>query len=287
MRTVLTLAAALSLTGCMMGDFGSSDRFQTDFHYSWELRPGGHINVESFNGSVEITGWDENRVEVTGTKYASTEEVRDQIKIETRNSPELVELRAVKPSTHFGNMGARFTIHAPRTAIADRVTTSNGAIRVRDLASTPRLKTSNGSIRAENVGGNLDARTSNGAIDVDSSGGDLVLNTSNGRIHAENILGACDASSSNGSVDLDFRKAPKSDVHAHTSNGGVSLHLPAGTNARVEAHTSNSGVTSDFDLAGRDSESRNHAEGNIGSGGPLLRLESSNGHIRITKGGAE
>src|SRR4051812_2393305 len=178
MRSLL-LFASLGLIGCMDGEFGSSDRYQADFHYTYDLQPGGRINIESFNGSVEITGWDDNKVEVRGAKYASTEEMRDRIKIEARNSAESIDLRAIRPSGRFGNMGARFIVHVPRTAILDRISTSNGSIRVRDVASAAHLTTSNSRILAENLTGDLDARTSNGAIEVDNIGGALRLKTSN------------------------------------------------------------------------------------------------------------
>jgi GH25 family lysozyme M1 (1,4-beta-N-acetylmuramidase) len=99
MRNVLTIAAALSLTGCQLVDMGSSDRYTTDFHYSYEMRPDGRINAETFNGGIDISGWDQNKVEITGTKYGSSEALRDAVKIDLHNTPDGVEIRAVKPSS--------------------------------------------------------------------------------------------------------------------------------------------------------------------------------------------
>src|SRR5947208_13589063 len=116
LRSAFVLASALLLGGCIIDDFGPSDRYQSDFHYTYDLQPGGRVNAESFNGSIEITGWDQNKVEITGTKFASTEEMRDAIRIEIHNTPGSIDIRAVKPSTRVGSMGARYTMHVPNTA---------------------------------------------------------------------------------------------------------------------------------------------------------------------------
>src|ERR1700690_3738389 len=98
MRFAFALVAALLLSGCIIDDFDNSGRYQADFHYTCDLQPDGRVNAESFNGSIEITGWDQNKVEITGTKFASTEQLRDAIKIEVQDTPGSVDIRAVKPS---------------------------------------------------------------------------------------------------------------------------------------------------------------------------------------------
>lgn len=306
------MAAGLLLSGCVgdFGDFGPSDRYQTDFHYSYDIAPNGRVNVESFNGSIEISGWDENKVDISGTKYASTEQMRDALKIETHNTEDSVDVRSIRPSSSMGSMGTRYVIRVPRKAQLDRITTSNSSIRIHDVASAAHLKSSNGSIRVGNVSGDVEARTSNSSIELDSVRGNAALKTSNGRIHAENISGGCDAETSNssisihlenapstplrlvtsnGSIELAMDKAPKSDIRAETRNSSITLRLPASTSARVTAETSNSSITSDFDVHSElQGESRkNHLEGVIGGGGPRIDLSSSNGHIRIMKGSGD
>jgi hypothetical protein len=308
MHTVLVVAAAISLTGCEFGDMGPSDRYQSDFHYTYEMQPTGRINAESFNGAIEISGWDQNKVEITGTKYASTEALRDAVKIDVHNTPEMVEIRAVKPSSmRMGNMGARFTIHVPRKAMLDRITTSNGTVKVRDVESAAHLKSSNGSINVTNVSGDVDAHTSNGSVEADTIRGSATLKTSNGRIRAEGVSGALEAEtsnssitarldtgpaattklvSSNGSIELTMGSAPKGDIRVETRNNSIKLHLPADTAAHVVADTSNGSISSDFSVAskGDGDERKKHMDGVIGAGGPTIELSTSNGSIHILKG---
>jgi hypothetical protein len=305
MRLVSVLLLSVLLIGCDFEDFGPSDRYKEDFHFT--LKPADRLSVDNFNGSVEIEGWDEPTIEVTGVKYASTEDLLKTMKVEVHEMGSVTELRTVRQDTFRGNRGARYLIRAPRKTIVDRVLSSNGSVRVHDMQSAANVHTSNGPIRIENVSGGVDAVTSNGAIDLDTVSGRLHLHTSNGRIRAEYITGQCDAETSNGAVTLRFKDAPsgptrihtsngsvdlalfespKDEIHAETSNGSISVELPGDVSAHVNARTSNS-VSSDFDVTGNvfDNE-KHHLEGNIGAGGPLIELTTHNGGIHLRKGSA-
>ena len=304
-RIAAAVAATVVMTGCEFGDVGPSDRFQADFHYTYDLAPNGRINAESFNGPIEISGWDQNKVEIIGAKYGATESLRDSVKVDVHNTPDAVDIRASKGAATTENMGARITMHVPRTAALDRITTSNGIIKIRDVASAPHLKTSNGGITVSNVTSDVDAHTSNGPITVEQLKGGASLKTSNGAIRIERVNGpleaetsnggitarlASDASarlrSSNGPIDFTLEKAPKGDIKAETKNGGIKLHLPAGSAAHIIADTSNGSISSDFELSSSDDggKNRKHVDANIGSGGPTVELSTNNSPIQILKG---
>lgn len=304
-RIATAIAATVVLTGCEFGDMGPSDRYQTDFHYTYDLAPNGRINAETFNGPIEISGWDQNQVEITGAKYGATEALRDSVKMDVHNAPDSVDIRASKGSSTTGQMGARIVMHVPRTAMLDRVTTSNGAIKVRDVASAPHLKTSNGPITVSNVASDVDAHSSNGSITVEQVKGGATLKTSNSPIRVETVNGPLEVETSNGSItarsssdgsaklvssngpiDLTLDKAPKGDIKAETHNGGIKLRLPSGSAAHIIADTSNGSISSDFDMstAGGGNESKKHVDANIGSGGPTIELSTKNSSIRILKG---
>ncbi len=304
MRLILPVLAVIFLAGCDIESFANSERYTSDFHYT--LKPADRISVENFNGEVEVAGWDEASIEITGVKYASTKSNLDLIKIDVHESPGVTQIRTIKPDMFHGNQGARYLIRAPRTTVVDRIVSSNGAIRVHDMTASARLHTSNGAIRVENVSGGLDAETSNGGIDLDSVKGKISVKTSNGRIRADELAGPCEAETSNGQVTLRFNGAPDGQTRIHTSNGSVdvtlsaspkggirtetsngsiTLNLPSDAAARLNAHTSQSSVSSDFAVTGGSGwDTRKHSlEGNIGAGGPLVELSTSNGGIHLRK----
>jgi hypothetical protein len=296
-------AAMLFLTGCDLEDFGDGGRYQRDFHYNYPLKAGGRLTVESFNGSVEVTGWDQDTVDISGVKYGPTQEAADALRIAIDNTPEAVSVRAVRPSERRNNQGAKFIIKVPRTALLDRITSSNGSIRTLDGAGPARLRTSNGSIRVEALRGSLDAQTSNASVELLDVGGDASVHSSNGHIRVDRLLGSLDATTSNSSIQAKLSEAAKAvrlessngsvevslpakfsnDLHVATSNSSITVRIPTEPSARLVARTSNSNITSDWEVRTTGAINKNHLEGTLGAGGSLIDLQTSNGGIRLLR----
>src|ERR1017187_1509562 len=172
-------AGLIVLAGCDFEDMGGFERYHEDFHFSYPLKAGGRLNVESFNGSVEVSVWDQETVDISGTKYARTQEDTHDLKTEWGHGAASVSIRAIRPSMRHGNYGAKFAIKVPRGVVMDRVTTSNGAIRIADGAGPARLKTSNGHLEVTRLKGSLNAETSNGAVELQDIDGAVEVHTSN------------------------------------------------------------------------------------------------------------
>jgi DUF4097 and DUF4098 domain-containing protein YvlB len=262
------LAAALLVSSaCDFDEFADGTRYTTDFHYSYPLSANGRLSVETFNGSIEVTGWDEPTIDISGTKYARSQMLADELQVNVDHSASAVSIRVVRPSERRGNQGARFVIKVPRTAVLDRLTSSNGTIRTSDGAGPARFRTSNGSIRVTGLKGTLEAQTSNGSINAD-------LTAADGPVRLD---------TSNGSVELRLPSRFDEDVRAHTSNGSITVRAPGDLNARLSARTSNGRINSDHEVRASGEISKTRLEGVVGSGGPLLDLSTSNGGIRITR----
>ena len=312
MRTLvrlLPLASSFYLVGCIgfVGDFGDSEAYKEDFHKTYPLSPGGTVMVETFNGSIEIVGWEQNTVEVNATKYASTKAAADGITFDVAGSSSSVRVRVNRPpEAPWSRVGARFSIRVPHRTMLDLVSTSNGHVRIEDVEGKARLHTSNGPIRVIGFKGEMEGRTSNGTIEIENLDGNANLHTSNGSIRAEVAHGSFEAGTSNGSINARLTDLPTNrpvtlessnghidltisgketpDVRASTSNSSITLHLPSTSNARVRAHTSHSNVSSEFDELHGDNDRRNHElEGVIGRGGSSIELSTSNGSIKILK----
>jgi DUF4097 and DUF4098 domain-containing protein YvlB len=273
-------ALMLSLTACEI-DLGDSARHSKDFHHNYPLAANGRLSVETFNGGVEISTWDRDEVDISGTKYGPSLDAMESLDVNIDHSPASVSVRAVRPSTTRGGYGVRFVIKVPRSAVLDRITSSNGAIRTVGGSGPSRFRTSNGQVRVEDLHGRLDASTSNGAIEMIGIGGDATAHTSNGRVRGEGIQGAVDVETSNGSVDVGVDAVPQGGVRVNTSNGSITMRLPRDGSARIAARTSNSSIDSEHDLRMRGPVSKNRLEGELGSGGPLVDLATSNGGIHL------
>ena len=265
----IILPGILLLAGCDIADFGDASRFQEDFHQAVPMKAGGRLYVETFNGAVDVSGWDREEADITATKYASTQNAVEAMKIDVAVSGDSIRIRSIRPSERWGNMGVKYTIRVPRTTTLERIQTSNGSIDVSNLEASARLTTSNGAVRADGVVGGLEASTSNGSIRATTSG------MESGR--------SLRLSTSNGSVELTVDKLSSGGAVVKTSNGSITVNLPDSAAFDVNASTSNARITNDFEDSFRGRSDRRNLEGSVGSGGPRLELSTSNGGIRLRK----
>lgn len=299
-------AAILILSGCEIADVGwnPTDRFREDFRQEFALQPGGRLEVETTNGSIEVLAWNENRAEVSGTKYAISEDLLKSIKIDIQQNGKDLRVRTLVPEGRKG-YGAKFELRVPKM-ILDRLRASNGGVTVEGLTGGGRILTSNGSVKVTDVAGDLSVNTSNARIELAKVSGRLRLDTSNGSIRVSDAEGDLMADTSNARIEVELRRAtPGSTIQLDTSNGGIDfelaehhanpiildtsnssikVRLPAAINGRLNAKTSNSSISNDFQRYGKEAKiSKTRHEMTLGSGGPLLDISTSNGSIDIIR----
>jgi Uncharacterized conserved protein len=302
--TVAFLASAFLLASCV--GLGNFDRVSEDFHYSHELPPGGQLDLETDNGAIDISGWDQNSIEISGQKYAPSKGELQNVKVVIRVDGNNVKIRTDHPRNSWhGGYGARYQIRAPRQITLGLVQSTNGAITVEDLSGPGRVQTTNGSVSLTRIEGDYDARTTNGSVHVPDGSGVFRLHTTNGAIKGNLKKGAVTAETTNGGVDFTVdAPAPTQAFRLHstnggitlrlagfsenpvklgTTNGGITLRIPGDANAVLRADNSTSSITTDFTLTGSVSQSKHHVSGNLGSGGPLIELHTSTGGIHVEK----
>jgi hypothetical protein len=305
MRIVLPgvfAAMVLILSGCDDFDLGIGNRYREDFHFSYPLSAGGSVQLENRNGSVEISGWDKDAVEIDGTKYAGTEGRLKEIRIDVVASAGSVSIRTVPPLDRFGNYGARYVIHVPRRAELPNIVSSNGAIRVTGIAGNAYLRTTNGSIHAARTQGLLDIQTTNGSVELSEVAGDTTVHTTNGGIRGDVKKGGFDAKTSNGPIEVRLTEADSKpvravssnghitltmesvrEVYAGTSNSAITLRMPGTAAVNLRAITSHATVDTDFNVTVHGAITRYRLEGKIGAGGPTVDLATTNGGIHVMK----
>ena len=113
------------LCGCdANGGFG---QVTEDFHYSYPLQPGGHLDLTNTNGSIEISGWDRDSIDVSGTKYASEQSALNDMKVSVSASGDHATIATDMPKTYWhGSRGVRFHVRVPRKIRLERAETTNG-----------------------------------------------------------------------------------------------------------------------------------------------------------------
>lgn len=129
---------------------------------------------------------------------------------------------------------------------------------------------------------NLELDTRNGGISVKGVGGDLRLHTSNGGLALEDVTGDVRGRTTNGGirVALNGKKWNGEGLELRTTNGGIDVEMPRGYSADLDTRTVNGRFHADTVLVS-DRFDGKRFHGMVGDGGPLIRLETTNGGIRL------
>ncbi len=130
------------------------------------------------------------------------------------------------------------------------------------------LESTNGGISIANVDGQIGFTTVNGGVKLSSLGGQVKGRTSNGGV----------------SIDFDGPTWQGEGLDVETHNGGVRLTMPDNYSAHLQAGTVNGGMHLDILTAEQQPSRREHnVDTQIGAGGPLIRVRTTNGGIRVTR----
>jgi len=264
---VLWLACASLGCDIKVGDEGglsvdfAGTRATDEWVRNYDLKPGGSLEIINVNGQIHASLTTGTMVEVRATREvrASSEEASRELlkKIEMREevAPDHVTIQG-PPERGEGREFRR-----PTVVIKYDVRVPAGL--------NVLLKTQNGEVTLEDIKGLR--------IEVSST---------NGGVTGRGLSGALDASTMNGGIQMDLAEVA-ADSRMVTVNGGIRLTVAPGINADLEATVVNGGVSvqDGFPLSG-DERSRQRVTGRIGSGGPRLVVQTTNGGVRLGLRGA-
>lgn len=212
-------------------------------HRDWiEVDSGG-------NGGIEVEGWDRQEIRLRvkvliwdADDDEEAERIAEEVVVETDGTITPDGPRRRRNGPHWS---VSFRLMVPNRSNLD-LHTSNGGVAIRDVNGEIRARTSNGGLSFHNVDGDVRGRTTNGGITLSLQG------------------------SSWKGQGLDLR----------TTNGGVDLTLPAGYSADLETSTVNGRVKSDIPLSMIEKR-RGKVRATLGDGGATIRVETTNGGVRI------
>jgi DUF4097 and DUF4098 domain-containing protein YvlB len=216
-----------------------------------------NLDVDTFNGSIEIVEGQSNRVIVEATIRQP-----QQLEYEAGVDGDTLKIRAVATKTNTNpSPGVSLVITSPPEA-------------------SLTLRSSNGSIQVNGVGNGGDIETSNGSVIMQRVSGLYVINTSNGRIELVRVTGSFGAQTSNGSIQFEGELDPDTNTLLRTSNGSINVDIGPDANVEIDAETSNGDVEVDYPLSNATLAEKK-IMGTLGTGSAKLKLRTSNGNVNL------
>jgi DUF4097 and DUF4098 domain-containing protein YvlB len=236
----------------------TGEELREEFHQTYPISPTGRISLENINGGVQIKVWDRAAVQVDAVKKAYRKDRLAEAKIEVNTTEENIRIKTEYPDENqnfrsderrYDNPAiVEYTLTVPRKAVLESIELVNGS------------------------------------IDIDGVEGNVKASSINGRVNARGLLGEARLSTINGPLNATFTQLDETKpISLGSVNGNLTVVIPSNSNASVRAGTVHGGISNDFGLKVKHGEYVGHSmDGQIGTGGPLLKLGNVNGGIRIT-----
>jgi DUF4097 and DUF4098 domain-containing protein YvlB len=252
-RMLLLVPALVAAAGCDLAMADLKARETLDWRKTYQLQPGGRVEISNINGRIAVEPSASQAVEVVAEKIAraasqeAAKAALDRVEIseESTASAVRIETKIQRATAMFaGNVEVTYRVRVPAGADV-RFTTVNGGIEVARLE---------------------------GRIDVE---------TVNGGINAREITGTIEASTVNGGIDVDVARVASGGVKLESTNGGIKLRLPSDARADISARVVNGGIDADGLSIETAEKSRRRFEGRMNGGGARVDIQGTNGGIRI------
>jgi len=211
----------------------------------------GRLTIDGgTNGGVSIKGWDSGgvlvraRVEASGEDEATAAAMVAQVRVDVSAG----QVSASGPDTSQGHgWSVSYEVFVPRQG---------------DL----NIKANNGGISISDVRGNIEFQTVNGGVSLRRLAGEVRGQTRNGGV----------------TVELAGLRWDGNTFDVHTSKGGVNVSMPENYSVHLETATVNGHLNVAFPMTVRGEIGRRLST-DIGSGGPTIHVETTNGGVNIKK----
>ena len=265
-----------------------------------KVAPDATVEISNVQGSVEITAWDKNEVDL----LAKLESSKDELEFVASERSVRIEVKRPKGKYHSDTDDAFLTIRVPKGArvITDTVSANIGVTGVHGEQS---LESVSGEVTTQAFDAPVNATAVSGDIIVTGNGGKAMVTTESvsgnatvsgvrgsysgevvsGEIHA--TVAAADRielASVSGDVDLSVELAPASRLTLESVSGNMAVRIKPPVNADFDLESFSGDIENCFGQNVRDKNKYgpgSELSFTQGSGGARVEIETLSGEISV------
>lgn len=264
-----------------------------------------HVSISNTAGSVSVTAWDRNEVQVVGELGDGAKPL--QISGNDNDLTVKVEPQGGAGWLNWSSdsrMGStRLELHVPRAASVDvRVVSAplvidgldGGAIEVDSVSGRARINARSPSLSIKTVSGGIELAGHAAQANLQTVSGDILAPTLGDGARLQTISGHIQASGGpwkhltvstvSGDVQLGGSLAPDGNIGIDSMSGDVQLQLPGDTTGKLHASSFSGDLRTDFGTP----QKPEHGPGSrldavLGSANGVINVETFSGDLRIRK----
>jgi DUF4097 and DUF4098 domain-containing protein YvlB len=259
--------------------------------------PRGEVEIVNVAGSVEVSTWERNEVQVEADLGRGVE------RLDFRNEGSRTYIKVVLPRMSSGGGSSDVVVKVPREssltvntvsaeqnitgvrgmqrlqAVSGSITTEFGPgdIELKTVSGDIRARgrDGKGQVRATTVSGDMEIHKAGPEIDLNTVSGDMLVTLDRGRIKT-----------TNGDLELTTALGEGARVEAEAINGDLNFHLRGEVDAEFDIETFNGDIENCF--GPKPNRSRQYGPGNElrfteGKGNARVRIKTLNGAIFLCK----
>jgi hypothetical protein len=236
----------------------------------------GDIVVDGMNGDQTL---DTEKGDVRATN------IQGLVKIHKSGND--TQVRGIKGSVELEGRGEDVEIDD----VSDTVTVHgeySGGLQFRNVGQTLRYESQRTKMTAQKLSGRLSMEV--GSLEVDGIDGPFEITTRQKDLTVNEFKHTLHITDHDGEISLATSTPPAHDIQVESKNGPVELTLPASAGFQIEATSRHGEVDCDFsgpELRVVKEGNTPSITGSYGKGGPMIRISTDYGAIRILRAGAE
>jgi hypothetical protein len=246
------LVALAVLSACGL-HFGTGIEAKDTWARSYPVTAGAVLELHETAGTISVEATDGDTIQVDATRIATAptedaaKEALKTFTIKETAAPDRVELDST---------------------MSDAAAGPNRSWRVDYRIKVPRSAS-------------VTVRTTNSEVTAQGLGGMFRVEAVNAEIRGTALSGGADVTTVNGEISLEFAKIGDASVRCKATNAQIVLSLPGSSKASIAAHVTNGAVETQNLTVQASEQSLTRLNATIGGGGPELKLELTNGEIKI------
>lgn len=260
------------------------------------LSPDGTVQIENLAGSVQVVGWGNPQVEITGVLGKN---VRD---LDISGDDQELEIYVDVPE-HADDLESELTIRVPVNATVD-VETVSATVQIEEVTGPVDVESVSGWVKVANRPSTLSVETVSGDISVAFASSSTDLESVSGSIVVDDAAGQLDAETVSGKIEI--RSGLLDSASFETVSGNITFAADLGGRGALDIETMSGtvalavipGIAADFDISTFSGEISNaigpearrtnqytpekELSFTTAGGGARVSIETFSGTIKIT-----
>ena len=288
MPRVLKLAASM-LVGLLSLSSGAASAEEKTWNRDFTVGRQPTVRIETDDARVTIRSWKEPRVEVRVAHRGKAEGLfighrRPRVEIGQHGNEVRVRARMEGSSAGiiFNSTEMIVEVWLPRTTDLS-VDTQDGSVSLENVEGSIDLVTQDGPLEGRGLKGRIRVKSQDGGIQLDDMDGSLLLETQDGQSLVRGRFDVMDVESADGGVEIEAQAGSKlrEDWSLSSQDGGIRLRIPGDLAATIDARAQDGNLSFDIPVQLQGRVRQNALVGDLNGGGPVLRLRTRDGSIRV------